>query len=389
MKVTDWLGESNTLGIDIWTRKYQNNGETFDEWLDRISGGDSEIRQEIANHKFLFGGRILANRGLSREGRKITYSNCYVMSAPQDNLESIFDTAKKLARTYSYGGGCGVDLGKLAPRGAVVRNAAKTTSGSTTWMDLYSMVTGLIGQNGRRGALMLSLPVDHPDVEEFIGLKADLNKITKANTSVRVTSEFMNAVKTGSPFTLSFTRPETGETITKTVDAKALFACLARMNWDYAEPGILNWDRISSWNLLSEDDSFSYAGTNPCAEEPLPAGGSCLLGSINLAAFVKNGAFDFHDFRHTVSAAVKALNDVLDEGMPLHPLEEQRASVKDWRQIGLGLFGLADALIRMGLTYGSEESLAVCDQIGAAMSDEALKASALLAKEYGTLYVVN
>lgn len=266
MTVEEWLGETNRIGIDIWYRKYRDGEETFEQWLNRVSGGDNEIRQEIEEKKFLFGGRILANRGLAKEGRKITYSNCYVTPAPEDNLESIFETAKKLARTYSYGGGCGVDLGKLSPRGAQVRNAAKTTSGTTTWMDLYSMVTGLIGQNGRRGALMLSLPISHPDVEEFIGLKADLDKVTKANTSVRVTKEFMDTVKEDKDYTLSFTRPETGETISKTVKAKEFFNKLALMNWDYAEPGILNWDRISKWNLLSEDPAFEYAGTNPCAE---------------------------------------------------------------------------------------------------------------------------
>lgn len=150
MNVEQWLGEDNQLGIDIWHRKYQNNNETFDEWLDRVSGGNKDVRQLIIDKKFLFGGRILANRGLAKDGRKLTYSNCYVLSAPEDNIESIFDTAKKLARTYSYGGGVGISIGNLSPRGAAINNAAKETSGSVSFMDLYSMVTGLIGQSGRR-----------------------------------------------------------------------------------------------------------------------------------------------------------------------------------------------------------------------------------------------
>jgi ribonucleoside-diphosphate reductase alpha chain len=265
MKIEEWLGKDNQLGIDIWNKKYRYNDENFDAWLDRVSGKNEKVRELIKEKKFLFGGRILANRGLENEGRKISLSNCYVIAPPEDNLESIFDCAKKLARTFSYGGGCGIDISNLAPRGAEVRNAAKTTTGSVSFMDLYSMITGLIGQNNRRGALMLSLSCDHPDLEEFIGIKSDLNKVTKANISIRITDKFMVAVKNKQPFTLSFTRMETGETITKEVNAYELFHKMCEMNWDYAEPGMLFWNRIENYNLLSEDKKFGYAGVNPCA----------------------------------------------------------------------------------------------------------------------------
>lgn len=383
MTVQEWLGTENQLGQDIWERKYRYENETFDEWINRVSGGNSEIANLIKEKKFLFGGRILANRGLENKGRKISLSNCYVIEPPEDNIESIFDCAKKLARTYSYGGGCGVDISKLSPRGAKVNNAAKETTGSVSFMDLYSMVTGLIGQAGRRGALMLSLSCEHPDLEEFIGIKSDLNRVTKANISIRITDKFMAAVKNKTPFTLSFTRLETGETITKEIDAYEMFHKMCEMNWDYAEPGMLFWDRINNWNLLSCDDEFEYAGTNPCAEEPLPAGGSCLLGSINLAEFACDTGFDFESFKHCVKSSVIALNEVLDEGLPLHPLKEQRESVYDWRQIGLGIFGLADLLIKLGIKYGSPEAIDLCDMIGHTMADMAIKTSAVLAKEYG------
>lgn len=383
MTVQEWLGTENQLGQDIWERKYRYENETFDEWINRVSGGDSEIANLIKEKKFLFGGRILANRGLENKGRKISLSNCYVIEPPEDNIESIFDCAKKLARTYSYGGGCGVDISKLSPRGAKVNNAAKETTGSVSFMDLYSMVTGLIGQAGRRGALMLSLSCEHPDLEEFIGVKSDLDRVTKANISIRITDKFMAAVKNKTPFTLSFTRLETGETITKEIDAYEMFHKMCEMNWDYAEPGMLFWDRINNWNLLSCDDEFEYAGTNPCAEEPLPAGGSCLLGSINLAEFACDTGFDFESFKHCVKSSVIALNEVLDEGLPLHPLKEQRESVYDWRQIGLGIFGLADLLIKLGIKYGSPEAIDLCDMIGHTMADTAIKTSAVLAKEYG------
>ena len=148
MTVEEWLGKDNKLGIDIWHRKYQKHNETFDEWLDRVSGKNEEVKQLIIQKKFLFGGRILSNRGITDS--KVTYSNCYVITPPEDNIESIFDSRKKLARTYSYGGGCGIDISNLAPAGAKVRNQAEQTTGAVSFMQGYSQTTEEIGQNGRR-----------------------------------------------------------------------------------------------------------------------------------------------------------------------------------------------------------------------------------------------
>lgn len=616
MRVQDWLGEKNDIGIDIFENKYRNEDETFDEWLDRVSGGNKEIRQLIVDKKFLFGGRILANRGIA--GNK-TYSNCYVLSPPEDNLESIFNTAKKLARTFSYGGGVGFDLGKLAPKGAKVNNTAKYSTGAVSFTELYNTTTGLIGQNGRRGALMLSMPVNHPDIEEFIELKGDVNKITNANISVRVDDEFMTSVLHDTDYKLSFTRKETGEVIEKNVSAKRLFRKLCEMNWKCAEPGILFWDEIQGHNMMGKDSTFTLAGVNPCvtgdtliqttkgeiqikdlvgttpdvycmdengkvsirtaskvwktrdnaqlvavftrrgvlrctpdhkihtrnrgwveacelkrgdkitglnrmmkderhiavglsgskyipehrlvasyyydivdkdvhhldndtlnnsienlqvidhkehsritntdrhievirdekgryvakehkkkrdsfnlgcgtgtnwtvrevvwlkdredvydmtvpevhnfianrmvvhncAEEPLPAGGSCLLGAINLSEFVVNpftdsAHFDSESFTEAVKTAVVALNEVLDEGLMLHPLAEQRIAVKKWRQIGLGIMGLADCLIKLGLVYGSEEANHFCKGLALIMFRTALVASDELGGKIGT-----
>lgn len=388
MTIQEWLGKNNEIGISIWERKYRHNKEDFEKWLNRVSGNKENVKQIIRDKKFLFGGRILANRGLQNKS-KITYSNCYVIGQPEDNLESIFETAKKLARTYSYGGGVGIDLSKLAPKGAKVRNAAKESSGAVSFMDLYSMITGLISQNGRRGALMLSMACNHPDIEDFIDIKNDLERVTKANTSIRVFDDFMNAVIERKPYILHFTRPETGEHIVKTVDAYELFKKMAYNNWDMGEPGMLFWDRISKHNLLSAFDDFEYAGTNPCAEEPLPEGGSCLLGSLNLAMFVKCSPtgvpyFDFDDLAETIYIAVEALNDVLDEGLPLHPLQEQRNSVRDWRQIGLGVMGIADMLIKMEIPYGSQESIELCYTIAQHILNFAAYTSCNLAAQYGS-----
>ena len=381
--------QMDELQKSIWTNKYQYNNESFDDWIERVSGNNPKIAKLIRERKFLFAGRILANRGLSKEGIKVTYSNCYVLQPPEDNLESIFNTAKKLARTFSYGGGVGFDISKLRPSGALVHNSAKTTTGAVSFMDLYSMTTGLIGQRGRRGALMISMDINHPDIEDFIDIKTDLNKVTKANISVRINDKFMESVENKEKYVCRFIVEETNEVIEKEVDAYKLFMKIITNNWDFAEPGILFWDNIEKYHLLSEDKEFKYAGVNPCAEEPLPSGGSCLLGSINLAEFVvepftNNAIFDIQKFKNTVADCIIGLNEVLDEGLELHPLKEQKESVRQYRQIGLGVMGIADMLIKLNIRYGSEKSIDLCEKIAKIMLNSAVKQSALLAKELGS-----
>ena len=380
--------EMDELQQSIWSNKYQYKGESFDNWINRVSGGNEKIGQLIRDRKFLFAGRILANRGLPKDGINVTYSNCYVLQPPQDNIESIFDTAKYIARTFSYGGGVGIDISNLRPKGAKVHNAAKTTTGAVSFMDLYSMATGLIGQKGRRGALMISMDVNHPDIEDFIDIKTDLDRVTKANISVRINDEFMDAVLNKTMYECKFIVNSGQEVITKEVDAHKLFMKLITNNWDYAEPGILFWDKIENNHLLSADKEFKYAGVNPCAEEPLPAGGSCLLGSINLSEFVtepftQHATFDNDKFKECVRDCVVGLNEVLEEGLPLHPLEQQKESVSKYRQIGLGVMGIADMLIKLGIRYGSDEAVKLCEELSNMMLNEAVKQSALLAKEYG------
>ena len=386
-KRKEWIKDD--LPLSIWTRKYQFEGESFEEFFERVAGGDDMIRKLIKQKKFIPAGRILANRGLPEHGIKVTYSNCYVTKPPEDDLESIIEAGKRIARTFSYGGGTGLDISNLRPQGARVNNAAKTTSGSTSFLDIYDVISEKIGQKGRRAALMVSERVDHPDIESFIDKKNNLNAINKANMSVRVSDDFMEAVKNNDKYRLHFEVEDTGEAIEKEVEANKIMNKLAYGNWYMAEPGCLFWDRIESWNLLSEDDEFKYAGTNPCGEEPLPAGGSCNLGAINLAEFVDKpytdeASFDMTGFKQAVEEGVVFLNEVLDEGLPLHPLKEQRESVKKWRQIGLGTMGLGSMLIKIGIRYGSKESLSLCDEIGFTMINEALQTSARLANTYGT-----
>lgn len=382
MTIEQWLGKDNLLGIDIWLRKYRKGEESFDGWLDRISNGNKKVKKAIIDKKFIPGGRILSNRGV--KNTRVTYSNCYVVAPPEDSIESIYESRKKLARTYSYGGGCGIDLSKLAPAGAKVHNQAEKTSGAVSFMEGYSQTTEEIGQNGRRGALMISLDCHHPDLMDFIDIKTKDGSVTKANISVRVTDDFMQAVEDDNDWVMSFTREETGETITKTARARDIFNKLCENNWNWAEPGILFWDTIEDYNLLSNNPDFEYAGTNPCAEEPLPAGGSCLLASINLSAFVDDcGDFMYDDFYDTIDVGIRYLNEVLDEGLPLHPLQEQRDSVRDWRQVGLGVMGVADMLIKMHLRYDSDEAIEHCRDISMAMANHAMYVSSNLACEKG------
>lgn len=356
MELQDW--KLSELGEDIWKKKYQRNGESFEEWLQRVSGGDKQVAQLIVDKKFLFGGRILSNRGITNRG--VTYSNCYVIAPPEDSIEGIYTTAMKLARTFSYGGGCGVDISTLRPKGAEVHNAALTTSGAVSFMDVMEQTARVIGQNGRRGALMISMDSSHPDIHDFIDAKLD-NKLEKCNISVRMSSKDME------------NKPE-------------ILDHIATNNYDWAEPGILFWDTIESYNLLDEFKDFKYAGVNPCAEEPLPAGGSCLLGALNLSEFVENpftpqAAFNIPEFKSAVRIAIRALNNVLDEGLELHPLEEQQQSVRDWRQIGLGIMGFADMLLKMSCQYDSARALAIIDTIGKTLVNTGLQESAILAKE--------
>lgn len=236
---------------------------------------------------------------------------------------------------------------------------------------------------------MISMSVNHPDIVDFIDIKTKDDKITKANISVRIDNEFMEAVVNNKEFTCTFVVESTGECINKVINAREVFMRLCENNYNWAEPGILFWDTIEKRNIMSADKTFKLGGVNPCAEQPLPEGGSCLLGSINLAEFVdepytENARFEIEDFIEAVQESVIALNEVLDEGLELHPLQIQKQSVSKYRQIGLGVMGLADMLIKLNIKYGSRDSIQFCEILGNTMLTAAVKQSALLAKEKGT-----
>jgi ribonucleotide reductase alpha subunit len=566
---------------------------------------------------------VLAGRGLNERGHKVVYSNCFVITPPEDNIESIFDTAKKMARTYSMGGGCGTNLGNLRPNGAKVNNSAESTSGAVSFMDLYSMTTGLIGMKGRRGALMLTMPVEHPDIMEFINVKNDLTKVTKANISVMVSDDFMLAVQNNEDWEMKF-ETETGEVISKVIPAREIFREIAQSSWNTGEPAILYWDRVQDWHLNSENPNFKYVSTNPClvgdtliqtvegnipikelvgkkpfvyamgedgkltikqaekvwltrknaelvkvvtgkgeitctpdhkifttnrgwveaqdlkkgdkvkglnrstaghrhvkvglsgtgyekehqfvarhfmdiegfdihhknddgfdnrlsnletishsehsrlsntgrkieverdefgryvekevktkrknrnlnkrvgvnwfvyevvklnytedvydmtipevhnfiannmvvhncGEKPLPSGGSCMLASFNLSEYVidpftDNAHFDLDGFLADIPEVVRFMDDLLEEGIKYLPLEEQRKSAEDYRQLGIGVMGLADMLIKLGIEYGSNKSLDIIEHLMQFLATRSIIASAKLAEERGSYKAFN
>ncbi len=260
-----WLSED--YSISLWERKYQFEDESMQETINRVAKNSKRIRKRIRQKYFSPAGRILANRDLYNHGLKVTYSNCYVTAPPEDNLESIFNTDYNFARTFSYGGGMGGDISRLSPRGARIRNAAKSTTGSLSFAEYkFNETAKVIGQKGRRAAMMISLADWHPDLEDFIDLKNDPDVATKMNISIRTSDDFMQAVMNNKIWKMSFTREETGETIEKEKDANYLFNKIAYSNWYMSEPGFLYWDRIEDWNLLSNDKEFKYAGVNPCGD---------------------------------------------------------------------------------------------------------------------------
>lgn len=617
MLVQEWLGKDNKLGQDIWKNKYQYDNETFDEWLDRISNGNEELKQLIIDKKFLFGGRILSNRGINNNS---CMSNCFVIPAPKDSIESIFDTAKKSARVFSFGGGVGFDISNLRPNGMKVNNSAKTTTGAVSFMDLYSLTTEIIGQNNRKGALMLTMEIDHPDIEEFIDIKKDLDRVTKANISVKVNDKFMKAVENNKDWELKFIT-EHGDILKKNVNARKIFRKLCENNHEMGEPGCLFNNRIQNYNLTNGYENYNITSTNPClhgdtlirttdglfaikdlvgqqpdvfcmdedgkleirkatkvwktkenaelvkivhtrgelictpnhkiftinrgwveakdlkskdrlnglgmsmkneryvklklttdskyhsahrfilshykdingmdvhhldenplnntisnlqalkhgehsvitnigheeycrrdsfngkfisgsmnrhrdnleinkkhtgknfivqqviklnytadvydmtipkvhnfiandiivhncGEQPLSENSSCLLSSLNLSEFVLNpfttdSKFDYESFIRAIKVVVRAMNEVLDENIYRLPLKEQQDQSKLWRQVGIGIMGLSDTFIKLGFTYGDEQSLKFSEDLGNIFINECIKQSSLLAKEQG------
>lgn len=378
---------------EILKRKYFKENEDFEDFVNRVcsifSRNQDEIKQALINGDFFPAGRILNSAGLEKDNISATPMNCYVLPSPEDNIESIYKTQAEMAKTFSRGGGCGINISNLRPKDAKVNNTAKTTSGATSFLELFNTTGSVIGQNGRRAAIMIGLDCSHPDIEEFLHIKETNHKLEHMNISILFTDEFMRAVKNGKNYTCSFFVPETGETIKKRINAKEFFKRFCKVNWNYGDPGAMFIDTIRKNNLLSGYDDYKIEISNPCSEFLGSAYTACCLGSINLYncvdnKFSPNAEFNFEKFNNLVNIGVDALNQVLDYGRDKQPLEANKQAIDDWRNIGLGFFGLADALIALGIRYGSQDAQELLYSIAQIMMMKALDYSATLAQTYGT-----
>ncbi len=327
----------------------------------------------LTDFKFVPGGRILAGAGT---GHSVTYYNCYVIPSPDDSRSGILDNLKIMTEIMARGGGVGINLSTLRPRGSYIRTVNGTASGPCSWAELYSVATGDVIQQGgsRRGALMLMLDDSHPDIEEFITVKQDLNRINHANLSVCVSDGFMQAVKDDADWYLTWN----GE-VKKTIKARGLWDLICQAAWRSAEPGMVFMDRYNK-----ESNTWYYENircVNPCGEQGLPAWGVCNLGALNLSAFVDNGEMDWASLADHARIAMRFLDNVIDAN--LYFIEENKKAQFGTRRTGLGTMGLGDALIKMGVRYGSDESLPVIERIYSTIRDAAYDQSTEIAAEKG------
>jgi ribonucleoside-diphosphate reductase alpha chain len=369
---------------DLILKKYLLHNESKKDFLKRVSFDKPSLEKIMRHKEAIFAGRNLY--AIGRDGN-ITGSNCYVTEDPQDNLESIYKVDYQIARTYSYGGGQGLNLSNLRPKGAKVNNSSNTTPGIMVFAEKYSHTTLNTQQDSRRGALMLVLNIDHPDIVEFITTKLDLSKINGANISIALTDDFMVAAENDELWNMHFETPY--ETIQKTVKARQLLELVAYSAHTMGDPGIMFIDHMNDYHFLSEYDDVKFTATNPCGEQPLMPHGSCNLASINVNAFVKHpftedAYFDYERFDYVVGEMIYALDDLLTMLGDRHALKEQREHVKKYREVGLGIMGLADLALAMRKPYGSDEFIEFLDEMMRNMLNYAAKATALYAKKKGT-----
>ena len=387
------------ISEQIWRRKYQFAGAdplaadaSLDDTLWRVARaaagaekGSERDRETwartfydaIHDYGFLPAGRILAGAGT---GRDVTLFNCFVLGTIGDDLSAIFDNVKDAALTMQAGGGIGHDFSTLRPRGARVKSIGADASGPVSFMDVWDAMCATIMSAGqRRGAMMATLRCDHPDIEEFIAAKADAKRLRNFNLSVLVTDAFMSAVKADAPWPLVFEG-----TVYKTIAARDLWDRLMRATYDYAEPGVIFIDRVNAQNNLRYCETI--AATNPCGEQPLPPFGACLLGSINLAAlvtdpFTPTAGIDRTRLEALVTTAVRFLDNIID--VSHYPLPAQASEARAKRRIGLGVTGLADALIFCGLHYADLAARQKASRWLEIIQNAAYRASAALAAEKG------
>lgn len=367
--------------VDMWGRvarelaSVEATEEKRHEW-------EKKFYWLLENFRFVPGGRIMFGAG---QPRRSTLLNCYYLPIKSDSLESIFEFCKEAGRTYSYGGGVGTDISILRPRGAPVNNSAVVSTGSVSFMELFSVTTGTIGQAGRRGALMITIRVDHPDVLDFINVKRDTSRVTHANISVCITDKFMHAVENDETFELSFNNEKAR--VSKFVRATELWDKLVSSAHASAEPGIIFWDNVKN-ESPTEYNGMEVHGFNPCSEQCLEDYGCCCLGNINLAAFVVDefsdkASLDWRHLEKAVRYATRFLDNVLDYNNDKHPLPEQTKASLWSRRIGVGFTGLADMLIKLNLKYDTAPAIKFVDRTLERIKNVCYDESTNLAKEKG------
>ena len=371
-KETDGTPIDHTVE-DSWrriARSLASVEKTPSAWEDRFYAALEDFR-------FLPAGRITAGAGT---GRSVTLFNCFVMGTIPDNMDGIFNALREAALTMQQGGGIGYDFSTIRPKGAEVKGVAAEASGPLSFMDVWdAMCRTIMSAGSRRGAMMATIRCDHPDIEAFITAKSDAVRLRMFNLSVLVTDDFMAAVKADGPWDLVFKGK-----VYHTVQARDLWNKIMQATYDYAEPGVIFIDRINAANNLAYAEEI--AATNPCGEQPLPPYGACLLGSINLARLVQHpfeaGAdIDPDELDDLVATAVRMMDNVVDASR--FPLDAQAQEAHAKRRIGLGVTGLADALLMVGLRYGSEAAAEQTDRWLHQIARAAYLASTRLAAEKG------
>ena len=336
-----------------------------------------EFYEALKDFRFLTAGRITAGAGT---GRMVTLFNCYVMGTIPDSLNGIFEMLKEAALTMQQGGGIGYDFSTLRPKGALVKKLGADASGPLSFMDCWdSMCRTIMSAGSRRGAMMGTMRCDHPDIRDFITAKQDSARLRMFNLSVLVTDDFMKAVEDNADWSLQFDGK-----VYEVTKARELWDLIMKSTYDYAEPGVIFIDRINKDNNLRYCETIS--ATNPCGEQPLPPYGACLLGSVNMAKMVdhpfeKNASLNVPLLKETVARAVRMMDNVVD--VSNFPLPQQQQEAYDKRRLGLGVTGVADMLIMLGVTYGSDKAVAIMDFVAREIALAAYWASVELAKEKG------
>jgi ribonucleoside-diphosphate reductase alpha chain len=384
---------SAPIAEQIWSMKYRyvadegGDASVEDSWR-RIARALAAVEAEpeqwearfydaLEDFKFLPAGRITAGAGT---GRKVTLFNCFVMGTIPDDMGGIFDALREAALTMQQGGGIGYDFSTIRPRGAAVHGVSADASGPLSFMDVWdAMCRTIMSAGSRRGAMMATMRCDHPDIEDFIAAKSDAARLRMFNLSVLVTDAFMEAAKADGPWELTF-----GNKVYHTLPARDLWNRIMQATYDYAEPGVIFIDRINQANNLNYIENI--AATNPCGEQPLPPYGACLLGSINLAKLVidpfgPRARLDAAALKDLVRVAVRMMDNVVDVSQ--FPLAAQAEEARNKRRIGLGVTGLADALLMLGLRYGSDEAVRQTEIWMHKIAVAAYLASVDLAREKG------